>query len=525
MDDAVDTKDGTNRITYGDLIAHPEMKEGVAQMSRADRAALFREFIARNRLDDKNFFAATPNNWGWHLLDPARRECVALAPKDLHDFNRLAVDMLGVGIIEVIGAVPGVIEPSDFTTGQLRAMCALNPELMNESARSKYPVLQEIAGMPKIDVMDAFLTPRALDVEAAIARLPAAEGGEIAALEEWAAEKEAALDAAAVSTPDLWGDYVAVHDARGGLCETTGKELSRFITPEQFDSIVGDDADALDLVSGATGVRSEYAPFSMEQVASAIATGDESVIETMNAYAAAMCSHDGSATPRFHEVPFTPGMYSAKRLSNMLEWRPERLGIDQMRKWPALREAAPKFSMKAREFIMADWLRDVGTKVDAIASGRPGPACWGSQICFTETGYALTCEEFDAIVPPEHQQLYLAAESVTSRHARQQVIRDADDPAALAKAVGGPKAAPAFLRTVIEPTSYSESELEDVVTLRPDLADAESRAAYPELDRAARAVESREARLAGTREAARGNAVPERSYGSLRTLRPDRGDR
>lgn len=525
MDDAVDTKDGTNRITYRDLIAHPEMKAGVADMSPAARAALFREFITENKIDDKNFFAATPNNWGWHLLDPDRRECVALSPKDLHDFNRLAFDKLGVGIIEVIGAVPGVIEPADFTTGQLRAMCELNPELMNEPARSRYPVLQEIAGMPKIDVMDAFLTTRGLDVEAAIARLPAAEGGEIAALEEWAAEKEAALDAAAVSTPDLWGDYVAVHDARGGLCEITGKELSRFITPEQFDSIVGDDADALDLVSGATGIRSEYAPFSMEQVASAIATGDQSVIETMNAYAAAMCSHDGSATPRFHEVPFTPDMYSAKRLSNMLEWRPERLGIDQMRKWPALREAAPKFSMKAREFIMADWLRDVGTKVDAIASGRPGPACWGSQICFTETGYALTCEEFDAIVPPEHQQLYLAAESVTSRHARQQVIRDADDPAALAKAVGGPKAAPAFLRTVIEPTSYSESDLEDVVALRPDLADAESRAAYPELDRAVRAVESREARPAGTREAARGSAVPERSYGSLRTLRPDRGDR
>ena len=174
MDDAVDTKDGTNRITYGDLIAHPEMKEGVAQMSRADRAALFREFIARNRLDDKNFFAATPNNWGWHLLDPARRECVALAPKDLHDYNQLAVDMLGVGIIEVIGAVPGVIEPADFTTGQLRAMCALNPELMNESARSRYPVLQEIAGMPKIDVMDAFLTTRGLDVEAARPGRPAA---------------------------------------------------------------------------------------------------------------------------------------------------------------------------------------------------------------------------------------------------------------------------------------------------------------------------------------------------------------
>ena len=195
MDAAVDTKDGTNRITYRDLIEHPEMKAGVADMSPAARAALFREFIARNRLDDKNFFAATPNNWGWHLLDPARRECVALAPKDLHDYNQLAVDMLGIGIIEVIGAVPGVIEPSDFTTGQLQAMCALNPELMNESARSKYPVLQEIAGMPKIDVMDAFLTARDLDVDTAIARLPAADGREIATLEEWAAEKEAALDA------------------------------------------------------------------------------------------------------------------------------------------------------------------------------------------------------------------------------------------------------------------------------------------------------------------------------------------
>lgn len=519
-----DTEHGTGRITLEELSRHPEMKRVVPDLPSDARSELFAEFIEKNGVKRANPLPPVPNNWGWHLLDPVRREPVGITPMRLHELNRLSFDQLGVGIVEVLGAEPGIIEPADFTRDQLRAICALNRDLLSGPALERYPELRDIAREPGMDPVGASQPiGLGIDTDAAIARLPVAGAGDIAAMLAWAEEKEAAIDAVSFDTPAVWGDYIAVHDAAGGISEICGYEPTRYIEVADFEEIVGADATALDLVSGATGVRSRYAPFSIEQAASAILAPDASVAETMNGYAAAMCSHDGERTERFREQAFTPDMYTPSRLSNMLQWRPERLGVDQMRKWPSLREAAGRFSMKAKEFVMADWLRDVGLKIEAAAAGRPGPARWGEQVCFTETGHALTREEFDAIVPPEYQALYLAAESATSRSARQQAIRDADDPAALEASVGGPRSAPAYLVTVIEPSSYSERDLENVIELRSDLADAASRARYPEVDRAARAVEARREPAGGRERACGHGAAPMREGGML--ARRDRGGR